>query len=244
MSDQNLSNKTIAKKVAFFSVLSIFMLGLLYASLTPEIASALNPTGTVTPQLAVTAEVDITSPGTITMAPSFGGITGNFGSPASGTATFTVKSNDATGYTVTLAAPGAANQFICNTTNCTASDYFNDYLATTTPDFAWTSPVAGSTSFGFTAYGVTTPADVAPAFQYATNICGTGTTSKNDGTHCWRGLQGTNTVPVQIINANGPTALAGSTDAVIFRAEWRPNGTAFLKSGTYQEVVTLTMVGK
>ena len=104
---------------------------------------ASSASGTATPTLLVTGEINVTSPGIINLQNSIPGMTGNFGYPASGTAIFNVITSNSAGFAMTLSASSDTNVL------ASGSSYFSDYLATTTPDYSWQSPSVGSGTFGF-----------------------------------------------------------------------------------------------
>ena len=234
---KKVDNRAVLKRVAILSFASIFFIGLSYFVFLPVIIKAAN-TGTAVPTLSVTAEVNITSPGTITLQNSIPGMTGNYGNPATGTATFTVTSNSVTGFTLTLSSGTDSNVL------ATGSYHFSDYAASGTPSYAWSSPAVGSSSFGF-AIGAsgTNGVDAAQAFKNnggACNISG----GTNSASFCWRGFQGTNVSPVQVINRTTASGVNGISESVVFKAEYRGGTGYYLTSGVYTATITATVAAQ
>jgi hypothetical protein len=230
---RSINHKTVLKKtlsVFLFSILSICMV---YFVFSPSIIMALSSTGTAIPTLTVSKEVNVTSPGTVTMGPSIPGITGNTSaSLASGTATFTVQANSDSGFTMTLHA-SQANALATGAYN------FSDYVPASAgvPDFAWQDPDAGSATFGFS-IGADTADYADTKFKYATTTCNTG--SLNSASSCFYGFN--STTPITVITTTGPTTGAGSAETVKFWAEfYNPTTTAILRSGVYTATITATI---
>ncbi len=232
---KKVNSKIIVKRVAVLTVISVFLLGTSYFLFSPVIIMAYSSTGTATPTLAVTAEVNVTSPGTVTLNNSIPGMTGNYGAPASGTATFTVTSNSVTGFTMTLYA-SQANAL------ATGSNYFSDYDATTTPDYSWASPSVGSATFGF-AVGAS-GADGVDAVQTFKNNGGACNISggTNSASYCWRGFN--STTPINAISRTTASGASGLSETVVFQAEFRGGTGYYLTSGTYTATITATVAAQ
>ena len=231
---KKINNKIIIKRVFALTVLSVFLAGTSYFIFSPAIIMAYSSTGTATPTLVVTGELNVTSPGVITLSNSIPGMTGNYGNPASGTAIFTVVTSNVAGFTMTLSA-GTDSDVLA-----TGAYYFSDYTATATPDYTWTSPDVGSGTFGF-ALGAsgTQGADAAQAFKNnggACNISG----GTNSASYCWRGFQNSFSTPVPVINRGTATPDGGIEETVVFQAEYRGGTGYYLTSGTYTATITAT----
>jgi len=230
---KRVDNKVILKRTISLSFLSLFFVGLAYFLFSPVMITAISSTGTATPTLTVSKEVNVSSPGTITMGPSIPGITGNTASSlASGTATFTVQANSVSGFTMTLAA---------SQTNALASGsyVFSDYTPASAgvPDFAWQNPNAGSATFGFS-FGADTAAYANQKFRYATTTCNTG--SLNSASNCFYGFTGT--TPITVIATTQQTTGLGSAETVKFWAEfYNPTLSTSFPSGTYTATITATV---
>jgi len=80
------------------------------------------------------------------MSSAIPGMTGNLGSPRTGSAAWTVKTNNTTGFNLTLKSSTNPSMQLDATYN------FSDYSPVTagTPDYNWASPVSGSAEFGYT----------------------------------------------------------------------------------------------
>ena len=234
---KKVDSKIILKRVVLLFSLSIFFIGLSYFSFLPVIIKAAN-TGTATPTLEVTGELNVTSPGVIILQNSIPGMTGNYGNPASGTATFTVTSNSVTGFTMTLSSASDSNSL------ATDSYYFSDYDATTTPDYSWISPSVGSGTFGFAigASGIE-GADASQAFKNNGGVCNI-SGGTNTAAYCWRGFTGTLSAPVQVINRNTASDVNGTSETVVFQAEYHGGTGYYMTSGTYTATITATLAAQ
>jgi len=194
---------------------------------------------TVSPQAATTTatvsvlkEIIITSGGNVTVGNIYG-ITGNYGAPVVGTATFTITTNSATGFQMTVQA---------SSTPALSSSgyYFADYskIAPTTVSYTWTSPALGTTAFGFSLLAGTA-ADEYGMFQQSGSVCNAGSGTVSSDAHCWSGFTGSTAVTV--INRTSATGGAGEAEKITFSAEYRGNpGTTILGSGTYTATITAT----
>jgi len=224
------------KKVFKLTVLSLLSFFVVYAFFTPVLVSGLTvtPTGTATPTLAINQEINVTSPGTVTMTPSIGGLTGNYQSPASGSATFTITSNSASGYTMTL----QADQSHALHAGTASTQYFLDYVPVVpgTPDYSWKSPASNTAWFGFAIYSD----HAVQAFQTNETVCNVATINV-EPSHCWVGFNGT--TPINAVDSSVPSVVAGEDATVYFRAEFNnPSlGSQLLQSGSYTATVTATV---
>ena len=86
------------------------------------------------------------SPTDATFSASIPGMTGNPGAPVTASLTWTVKTNNATGFNMTLksATCGSQNNVLC----LDATNYFTN--ASTTVAYTWPAPGSGAANFGFT----------------------------------------------------------------------------------------------
>jgi hypothetical protein len=168
------------------------------------------------------------------MTPVIYGITGNLGAPASGTTSFTVKTNNAAGFNLTVKASTAPAL-------ATGSYNFADYQ-TVNPlyaDFNWQSPAASTATFGFSvgASGFE-GADASSIFKNNDNmgVCYNGPGGEaNSVSHCFIGFTGT--TPMTIVNRTTNTGASGVTETLAFRAE---SNAAFLAQDTYAATITVT----
>lgn len=184
--------------------------------------------------LTVDAEASLSSPADVTMLPNVPGITGGV---ATGEATWTVITNNSTGFTLTLqasASPALAS----------GGNNFADYTPTTaSPDYTWA--VADSTKeFGFTVEPATA-ADTGPLFMDdGADSCGGGGDSTNGTNTCWYGFNGATAITG--INRTTATAFGGEAEKVkfeaqLYNADGAPNdANGIAVSGAYQATITAT----
>ncbi|MEA2097668.1 MAG: hypothetical protein U9P70_01135, partial [Patescibacteria group bacterium] len=169
------------KAVISFSLIigMVFTFG--YMSFEPEIVGAATDDITVTQGVA--AELSIISPGNISMSVSIPGITGNPGSPTTGSATWNVKTSNATGFDMKIkASTDPALQL-------DGSNQFTDYSPVgTVPDFTWASPAASAAEFGFTVEAATPEDNDQKFLDDATDNCGAGTDQTSNS--CWFDFNG------------------------------------------------------
>lgn len=208
----------ISKSLALLSVV-FFM----YLYIEPVVADAAT---TATQDFVVTqsvsGEISMTNPADVTMIGVIGGMSGG---TSTGTTSFVVVSNNATGFTTVVSA--SSSPALVKTASGTS---FSDYANTGDPTNAW---VATTTSaFGYNVKA-SDPADAA-AFKYTGTTCSTGG-SLNDNTHCWRGFT---TSPYAIIDRGSKTTVAGVTETLNLQAQLAAN--QVLESGSYVATVTLT----
>jgi len=174
----------------------------------------------------VTEEISLSEPADISMSASILGMTGNPGSPTTGSATWNVKTSNDTGFKLELeASTDPALQL-------DASNQFIDYTpAGAVPDYTWTSPTASQAEFGFSVEAET-GADVDDSFKDATSTCGSGTQSVG---HCWRDFTGA--TKIEIINRSTETDSTGEDEVVKFQAE---SNAKQLSEGSYTATITAT----
>jgi len=197
--------------------------GLIYFE--PEMAKAVSDAITITQ--AVSSEITISSPADVTMSAAIPGITGNAGSPRTGSATWTVKTNNATGFSLALAASTAPAMQL------DATWYFSDYTPATagTPDYNWSSPASGAAEFGYTVEPATA-ADTVQKFLDNGTACATGTLNTVD--KCWYNFS---TTSETVINRTTNTESAGEAEVVKFQTE---SNAKYLKEGNYVATITAT----
>lgn len=168
--------------------------------------------------------ISISSPGSLTMTPSFGGITGG---TANATGTFNVITDNVSGFNMGVKTTGSPPPSLVASGD--ASYYFSDYSST--PTYNW-SVGSGNAQFGF-AVSPATAADLAVALRDNGSSCGSGSNAGN----CWSGFQGSSNI--NIINRSSRTdPTSGENEVIKFRAQ---SNSKFLKSGTYTSAVTVTV---
>jgi hypothetical protein len=190
--------------------------------LTVSSTDSVTVTGRVTAGIAITVG---------NAALDLGDIDGFNGGYSSGVVTWTVKTNNATGYTVHISknqlfmtgAGGAGKQF----TDLAATPYYG-----ATPGIT-----ANNTGFGFAINALSGPTAGA-AFVDAASTCGAGGTFSANV--CWAGIPASAS-PLQIAAKATKAADVGDTVGVTIRADigLTPT-TSFLESGDYTNVVTMT----
>jgi len=196
-----------------------------YFVLEPEMIKAVEDQVVVTQ--AVSAEITISAPADVAMSSSIPGITGNLGSPTTGSVSWTVTTNNTTGYNLKLKAAATPALALDATWN------FSDYspATTTAPDFSWASPASAVAEFGFTVEPATA-ADTDPFFKDDGAACNAGTANAAD--KCWWNFA---TTDKQVVNRSTETSSSGEGVVVKFRAE---SNAKYLKEGNYTATVTAT----
>jgi len=180
----------------------------------------------------VTDEISIgTPPADVLLASSIPGISGNPGAPASGSATWTVKTSNTTGFNMKIKA-----------TQEPAMQLDNDYMfanytpaAAGSPDAVWSVPVSGSAEFGYTVEPATAGDTDTLFLDDGAGNCGTGLLNTADT--CWYNFS---TSDANVIYRTTATDINGQAEVVKFRAE---SNAAYLKEGYYdaQLIATFTM---
>jgi hypothetical protein len=210
------------KKIISSSLILSLILMLGFFVLEPESAKGADDTITVTQE--VTAEVTISTPLDVSMSPDIAGISGG---TSTGSATWNVKTNNSTGFNMSVKASGTPAL-------ASGGNNFADYTrAGVPPDYSWS--IANTDSeFGFTVEPDTAADAVAAFLDNGSDTCGTGSTDTAD--RCWSGFNGTTDVPV--INRTTITTASGEDEVVKFQAQ--SGSSHFQASGTYTATITAT----
>ena len=165
--------------------------------------------------------VAITAPGSVTLSPE---IPTSGGGTANGSASWTVTTDNAGGYTMNIRAsssPALASG---------ANSFANYTPASSAPDFAF-SVAPGSGEFGFTPEGD----DIASAYKDNGSACNTG--SSDAGSACWMPI----TTSVEtIVRRTSETSSSGTATTIRFRAA--TGGDKVQPTGVYSATMTLTVV--
>ena len=217
-----------SKKIASFFSVIVLLATILFMVAEPTITNALNAgpdTATVT--ATVTGEIDISSPTDATFSASIPGMTGNPGAPVTAALIWTVKTNNATGFNMTLKSDKA------NPLQLDASNVFTD--ASTTPHYGWTAATSGQAAFGFTISSATPADTVQPFRDNGSNACNDSGTTHTGG--CWSGFNGT--TPISVVNRSSNTTSSGEAETINFKAE---SNAKFLKSGTTYTATVIATV--
>jgi hypothetical protein len=171
----------------------------------------------------VTSEITISAPANVIMSPAIAGMTGG---TANGSATWTVKTNNAAGFIMKIKAS--------TTPALTATGgSFADYTQASTgiPDFSWSIDNTDS-EFGYTVEPSVTD-DTTTLFKDDGNVCNTGALNTTD--KCWAAF---NTDDTTILNRSTTTTSSGEDAIVKLRAQSGPSHHQI--QGNYQATVTVT----
>lgn len=210
-------NRTITRKVASITLISIFSLQVLYVAIEPSVASAVTANDSVIVTLTVDEGITITSPADVTMSPNIG-----VSSDSSiGSAVWTVRTNVAAGYTLAIKA-GASPALV------SGGNSFADYTPAVadTPE-TWSVP-GGSKEFGYSAFGTDT----------STGTWGTSGTCGAAGVpDASMKYQNTKVTDRTIATRGSVTPTTGIATTVCFAAE---QDTIYAAAGTYTATITAT----
>lgn len=163
----------------------------------------------------------ISVPGNVTLAPN---IPSTGGGVANGAASWTVTTDNAAGFSMTIAASTSP------ALTSGANSFANYTPGGANPDFAF-SVAATAAEFGFTPEG----ADIVQRFRDNGAACNAG--SGDTASACWDPLLTTATT---IANRPTPNHPSGSATTLRFRAESGASNTQ--PAGTYTAVATLTVI--
>lgn len=219
------------KEAVCLSVAASLVMALMYSFAEPQMVKA--GTGPYENQIlvnqTVTAEISISSPSDVTMSPSIPGMTGSGGSPSTGSATWTVITNNNAGFNMTLKASSSPAM-----TGNSQGDSFADYTPATAnvPDYTW-AIAASAAEFGYSVEPATA-ADTAAIFRDNGAACNTG--AGNTSNSCWLNAS---TTAVTIINRSSETSSGGEAEVVRFRVE--QGASTFKIEDTYTATTTVTV---
>ncbi len=211
------------------SILAVMIsICLLYSYCEPLAIRAATASDSITVTQAVSSEISISSPSNVTMSSAIPGMTGNPGSPRTGSATWTVITNNTTGFYMALKSTTNPSMQLDATYN------FSDYSPATagTPDYAWSSPAASAAEFGFTVEPETT-ADTSAKFLDSGSACNTG--ALNSTNTCWYNMA---TTDLTVISRSTNTDNTGEAEVVRFQTE---SNAKYLKEGNYTATITATV---
>lgn len=158
------------------------------------------------------------------MSPAINGMTGGTGS---GSATWTVTSNNTSGFSLALKASTAPAMQ-------KGTDNFADYTEATagTPDYTW-SVAAADSEFGYTVEPATV-ADTAQFLKDNGTVCG-GSGTLNTANACWTKFT---TSDVTVVNRTTATSGTGEAEVVKFQAQ--SGASHYQPAGTYTATITAT----
>ncbi len=210
--------KITFKRIVSLSLVSLLSLQLVYAVFEPSIAEAV--TDTVLVNQTVTSGISISAPGDITMT-----ALSTSQNTAVGSATWTVTTNNAAGYSLTLFA-GAAPAMVRSGGGGNIIDYTP--AVAETPE-TWS--VSAAAEFGFSARGT----DV-PTGTWGTDAdCIAGADVPSTALK-WRDFDLTGSAD-QIATAAAPTGTSGTASTMCVATE---QAGIFAASGSYTATITAT----
>lgn len=169
-------------------------------------------------QQMTTRFISLSTPASVIMTPSIGGVTGG---ESNGSTTVTVTTDSSAGYTLTIASEEtpALRKGI---------DMILDYVPAGGPDFAFTTDT-GEAHFGYSPEGVDTVA------RFLDNGVACGAGSLDTALACWDGLDIASEAIAQSSESNHPD---GATTTVYFKVGVAPLANPV--PGTYIATTTLT----
>lgn len=206
----------LVKRAFSISFVMVLVAALSFAAVEPAITEAVDASDDVVITLNVTAGVSITSPSDATMSAALG-VSQN---TAVGTTTWNVKTNNSSGYTLTVQASGAPAM-------TSGGNFINDYQVGTPNTWSATS---GAAYFGYSAFGNDT----------TTGTWGTDSDcSGANGNAISTALKykGFTTSGVQISSRSATTTTSGIDTTVCYAVE--QNG-VYVPSGAYTATITAT----
>lgn len=196
--------------------------------LEPKVGLAIGDTFKVTQ--SITSEISfVATANDVTMSPSIAGLTGG---TSSGSTTVRVRTNNDTGYNMTLAFSTSTAM-----TRNGGGGVINNYnpASAGTPDYTFASETFAQ--FGYTVLASTTSDVDATFLDNGSNTCATG--ASNGASTCW---YNPSTTAETIINRTTATAPSGATTTIAFRVNVPSNPSPAVQEGTYVATATLTAV--
>ena len=223
--------KTIIASVSIFAVVMLFGViaeaGLSYAQETDEVLVT----------LSVTAEMTLSNPVDVGLS-AIAGITGG---ASTGTATWTVVTNNNAGYTLHLHA-AASPALVGGAQGDSITDYTE--ASAGVPDYTFVVD-DGNAEFGYTVNTTGTTivtGEIDASFKNNTTTCNIGATLTND--NCWISTNTSGTKEL-LATTTGETAATGEAIQLNFQVELDPSSPfdadGFVIEDTY--TATLTMTG-
>ncbi|HAZ16772.1 MAG TPA: hypothetical protein DCY49_02615 [Candidatus Jacksonbacteria bacterium] len=223
--------KTIIASVSIFAVVMLFGViaeaGLSYAQETDEVLVT----------LSVTAEMTLSNPVDVGLS----AIAGLTGGSSTGTATWTVVTNNNAGYTLHLHA-AASPALVGGAQGDSITDYTE--ASAGVPDYTFVVD-DGNAEFGYTVNTTGTTivtGEIDASFKNNTTTCNIGATLTND--NCWISTNTSGTKEL-LATTTGETAATGEAIQLNFQVELDPSSPfdadGFVIEDTY--TATLTMTG-
>ncbi len=230
----NSSHLLYSARSAFVAAILIVALGIgSFLAFEPVIGQGANETFEVT-QVISGAISFLASTSPVTMQGTLDGLTGG---TSWGTTTSRVRTNNASGYTMTLVFASTA-PMIRNGGGGTIPTFL--YSTGTVSYPAGFTTAVSNAQLGFSVNASNT-AEVSNVFIGTASVCGTGSGGSFIVNNCWRGASSTNAAATtQLIASNAPTPTSGSTSTVQFRITIPNNPSPAVPNGTYTATATLT----
>lgn len=213
------------------SVLAVVLLVISFITLEPQIGHAVDSNEFRIRQTITDETAFLVQPSNVTMIGSIAGVTGG---TANGSTTFAVISNNATGYTVSIAYENNAGAYamLGDTTNSEAiRDYDGD--------------VAGQPSYNFTAstaaqfaYTVDSDVDADTDQSFRDNGASCNQAGGTGNSLCWKAPA---TAGYTIVD-RGSSANTGATSTISFRVVVPSGAAPAVTADTYTATATLTLL--
>lgn len=199
---------------------------IVFVAMEPEVTNAVEDTFQISQ--SITSEISFATPaGDVTMNGSIAGITGGI---SYGTSTVIVYTNNAAGYTMTIAA-SSSPAMQGNSQGGTIADYTP--ANPSIPDYTFSVP--SGAEFGFSVSASTT-SDLAQKFlDNGSNTCNTGSSDTGGSASCWHALS---TVSTSTIVRATATPASGATTSIYFKL--KVNSGSSVLQDTYTATTTLT----
>lgn len=218
------------------ALLVVVLLATSYFVLEPRISIASPVGSTFTVEQTILGEISfLVPPSNVGMVGSLSGITGG---TANGSTTFVIRSNNATGYRVSIEFLGNGTPQAMRGIN-SLSEAIRDY-----PSVGGQPTFTFSTASTSAVFGYTVQAHDAGTLDQSFRTDGVSACNESAGSYtadrCWMEPM---TTPFQIIDAVS-AATAGATTTLHFRVHVPNNPTPGLVTDTYRATATLTAVNK
>jgi len=219
---------------AFVATLLCIVLGVsAFFAFEPVIGQSAEETFQVTQTISgAIAFQASTSP--VTMTGTLDGLTGG---TSWGTTTSKVRTNNATGYNLSIRFASVTPMVRNGGGGSIAS--FRYSTSTASYPSGFDTSVANA-QFGFSVNASNT-SEISGVFKHNGTDCGTSNNVSFSVNNCWRGASTTSAVATtQLINSSAPTPSSGSTTTVQFRITIPNNPSPSVPDGTYVATATLT----
>jgi hypothetical protein len=221
----HIKKSTYSALTAAFLVVAVTLT--LFLVLEPTVGRSAVDTFKVT-QTVTDETAFIVTANDVTMSPSLAGLTGG---TAAGTTSVRVRTNNATGYTMSIAF-SSSTAMGRNGGGGVIANYAP--AAVNVPDFTFTNEAFSQ--FAYTVIA-STSADLNTSFRDTGAACNAG--AGNISNSCWLNPS---TTAKTIITTSAPSLSSGSTSTVAFRVNIPNNPTPSVAEGTYVATATLTAV--